>query len=68
MLASAGFKCRSFVFWEALLEEVKDLSLTLKPQLPVRAKITAVGAYVPPKLLTNHDLELMVATNDQWIQ
>ncbi len=47
---------------------MKDLSLTLKPQLPVRAKITAVGAYVPPKLLTNHDLELMVATNDQWIQ
>jgi len=47
---------------------VKDLSLTLKPQLPVRAKITAVGAYVPPKLLTNHDLEKMVATNDQWIQ
>jgi len=51
-----------------LLEEVKDLSLTLKPQLPVRAKITAVGAYVPPKLLTNLDLEKMVATNDQWIQ
>ena len=44
------------------------MSLTLKPQLPVRAKITAVGAYVPPKLLTNHDLEKMVATNDQWIQ
>ncbi len=44
------------------------MSLTLKPQLPVRAKITAVGAYVPPKLLTNHDLERMVATNDQWIQ
>ena len=47
---------------------MKDLSLTLKPQLPVRAKITAVGAYVPPKLLTNQDLEKMVATNDQWIQ
>jgi 3-oxoacyl-[acyl-carrier-protein] synthase-3 len=47
---------------------VKDLSLTLKPQLSVRAKITAVGAYVPPKLLTNQDLEKMVATNDQWIQ
>ena len=44
------------------------MSLTLKPQLPVRAKITAVGAYVPPKLLTNLDLEKMVATNDQWIQ
>ncbi len=42
--------------------------MTLKPQLPVRAKITSVGVYVPPKLLTNHDLEKMVATNDQWIQ
>jgi 3-oxoacyl-[acyl-carrier-protein] synthase-3 len=46
---------------------VKDLSLTLKPRVPVRAKIGAVGAYVPPKLLTNADLEKMVATNDQWI-
>ncbi len=42
--------------------------MTLKPQVPVRAKITSVGAYVPPKLLTNQDLEKMVATNDQWIQ
>ncbi|HET9742306.1 MAG TPA: beta-ketoacyl-ACP synthase III [Terriglobales bacterium] len=33
-----------------------------------RAKITALGAYVPPRLLTNHDLEQMVETNDQWIQ
>ena len=47
--------------------EVGRLSLTLKPRNPVRAKITAVGAYVPPRLLTNADLETMVATNDQWI-
>ena len=33
----------------------------------MRAKISSVGAYVPPKLLTNADLEKMVATNDQWI-
>ena len=33
----------------------------------MRAKITAVGSYVPPKLLTNADLERMVATNDEWI-
>ncbi len=33
----------------------------------VGAKITSVGMYVPPKLLTNADLEQMVATNDQWI-
>ena len=44
------------------------MSLTLKPQSHVRAKISAVGAFVPPRLLTNQDLERMVATNDQWIQ
>ena len=43
------------------------MSLTLRPQVQVRAKISSVGAYVPPKLLTNADLEKMVATNDQWI-
>jgi 3-oxoacyl-[acyl-carrier-protein] synthase III len=43
------------------------LSLTLKPRTQVRAKISAVGTYVPPRLLTNADLEKMVATNDQWI-
>jgi len=39
----------------------------LKPRHSVRAKISSVGAYVPPKLLTNADLEKMVDTNDQWI-
>ena len=34
---------------------------------PLRAKITALGTYVPPRVLTNHDLEKMVDTNDQWI-
>jgi 3-oxoacyl-[acyl-carrier-protein] synthase-3 len=34
----------------------------------VRAKISALGTYVPPRLLTNADLEKMVETNDQWIQ
>src|SRR6202162_3478018 len=29
--------------------------------------MSSVGAYVPPRLLTNADLEKMVATNDQWI-
>jgi 3-oxoacyl-[acyl-carrier-protein] synthase-3 len=32
-----------------------------------RAKITALGAYVPPQVLTNQDLEKLVETNDQWI-
>src|SRR5271168_2148943 len=31
------------------------------------AKISALGCYVPPGLLTNQDLEKMVDTNDQWI-
>src|SRR3984957_8296412 len=37
------------------------------PQVRVRAKISSVGVYVPPRLLTNADLEKMVTTNDQWI-
>ena len=32
-----------------------------------KAKITALGTYVPPRLLTNADLERMVETSDQWI-
>jgi len=32
-----------------------------------RAKITALGRYVPPRLLTNADLEKMVETSNQWI-
>jgi 3-oxoacyl-[acyl-carrier-protein] synthase-3 len=33
----------------------------------VRAKITGVGAYVPPDVLTNADLERLVATSNEWI-
>jgi 3-oxoacyl-[acyl-carrier-protein] synthase III len=33
----------------------------------VRAKISALGTYVPPRLLTNADLETMVETTDEWI-
>ena len=32
-----------------------------------RAKITALGTYVPPRILSNKDLETMVETTDQWI-
>lgn len=32
-----------------------------------RAKIAALGTYVPPRVLTNQDLETMVDTTDQWI-
>lgn len=29
--------------------------------------VTGVGSYVPAKVLTNHDLEKMVETSDEWI-
>ncbi|MGG0249270.1 ketoacyl-ACP synthase III [Peribacillus frigoritolerans] len=32
-----------------------------------KARITAIGSYVPEKRLTNKDLEKMVETNDEWI-
>lgn len=43
------------------------MSLTVRPVVGRRAKITALGTYVPPKIITNQDLEKMVDTNDQWI-
>ncbi len=43
-----------------------------QPTFPIRrtlrgAKISALGTYVPPRILTNADLEKMVDTNDKWI-
>ncbi len=32
------------------------------------AKISATGAYLPEKVLTNFDLEQLVETNDEWIR
>jgi 3-oxoacyl-[acyl-carrier-protein] synthase-3 len=43
------------------------LSLTVRPVVGRRAKISALGTYVPPDLITNQDLEKMVETSDQWI-
>ena len=34
----------------------------------MRAAITAVGGYVPDKIVTNKDLEKLVDTTDEWIQ
>lgn len=34
---------------------------------PVRAKISALGTYLPPRVLTNADLEKMVETSNEWI-
>ncbi len=33
-----------------------------------KVKITATGRYVPPKVMTNKDLEKIVDTNDEWIR
>jgi len=43
------------------------LGLTVATRTAVRAKISSLGTYLPPRLLTNADLEKMVETNDQWI-
>src|SRR5579862_3113514 len=32
-----------------------------------KAKITALGCYTPPGVLTNHDLEKLVDTTNEWI-
>ncbi|MFY9496356.1 MAG: beta-ketoacyl-ACP synthase III [Halanaerobiales bacterium] len=32
-----------------------------------KATITGLGKYIPPKILTNKDLEKMVDTSDEWI-
>src|SRR5260370_10148935 len=34
----------------------------------IAAKITGVAGYVPPRVMTNADLEKIVATNDEWIR
>ena len=39
----------------------------MSPSVRARAKISALGTYVPPRLLTNEDLEKMVDTNHDWI-
>lgn len=35
--------------------------------IATRAKITALGTYVPPRVLSNADLEKMVDTTNEWI-
>ena len=37
----------------------------MKPH--IRAKITALGTYVPPRILDNQELEKLVATTNDWI-
>src|SRR5208337_2061743 len=44
-----------FLFQETSLSQIQ------------RVKISALGTYVPPRLLTNADLEKMVDTTNEWI-
>jgi 3-oxoacyl-[acyl-carrier-protein] synthase III len=39
----------------------------VRPRASRRAKISALGTYVPPRVLSNRDLEKMVDTSDEWI-
>jgi 3-oxoacyl-[acyl-carrier-protein] synthase III len=41
--------------------------VTAAPRMLKRARISSIATYVPPKLLTNADLEKMVDTSDEWI-
>ena len=34
----------------------------------IAAKITGVAGYVPPRVVTNAELEKRVDTNDEWIR
>ncbi|HWA94643.1 MAG TPA: beta-ketoacyl-ACP synthase III [Terracidiphilus sp.] len=43
------------------------MSLAVRPIVGRRAKITALGTYVPPQVITNQDLEKLVDTSDEWI-
>ena len=43
------------------------MNLDPRPRSLVRARISALGTYVPPRILTNADLEKMVDTNNEWI-
>jgi 3-oxoacyl-[acyl-carrier-protein] synthase III len=41
--------------------------VTAVPRTVTRARIASIATYLPPKLLTNADLEKMVETTDEWI-
>lgn len=43
------------------------MSKATKAKASFRAKISALGCYTPPGILTNQDLERMVETSHQWI-
>ena len=41
--------------------------VSVKPHTPLRARISSLATYVPPRVLTNAELEKMVNTSDEWI-
>jgi 3-oxoacyl-[acyl-carrier-protein] synthase-3 len=43
------------------------LSIESRPRVQRRAKISALGTYVPPRVLSNEDLSKLVDTSDEWI-
>src|SRR5579859_8296997 len=52
--------CNPSKYWVSSFQEP---SLTK----PLRAKISALGTYLPPRVLSNADLEKMVDTTNEWI-
>ena len=42
--------------------------MDLEEKRVLKSAITAVGGYTPDTILSNHKLEQMVDTNDEWIQ
>ncbi len=51
-----------------MVTDKRQLSHTAQAGRPVRrAKITGLGTYVPPRILTNADLEQIVDTTSEWI-
>ena len=41
--------------------------MVIRPTRTCRARIASLATYVPPRVLTNADLERMVDTSDEWI-
>ena len=42
--------------------------MNLEDKKVLKAAITAVGGFIPETILSNHKLEKMVDTSDEWIQ
>ena len=40
----------------------------MKPSMPTRTIVTGTGRYVPPRVVTNQDLEKLMDTSDEWIR